>query len=181
MQTLYIHPITPQERFIEQVADALAQNHAIITPTPFGYGLAVGLSAQKTFDKLTAYIDTPAYLVCRDVSELAKFANLDNGQFATVRTAFKQNTQNPSPIFKLTPTKDSPNFLGKTSIHITFAHDPISIALLDKIQTPFVVLPLDDDTSHNDYETSETHGHLAKMIIAVGEIDKEQRAIHNLI
>lgn len=177
MNTLYIHPTTPQDRLIKEAANTIKQNGAIIAPTPFGYALMVGLSSQKTFDKLSTYINTPAYLLCRDVSDLSQFANLNNEQFAAVRTAFKADTP---PIFTLNPTKNAPKFLGKKTINATFAKDAISLALLQALQEPIVVLPFDDDTSHSDYETGETHGHLADILISIGEIDKADRQMVNL-
>lgn len=176
MQTLYIHPDNPQARLIAQVTDTLKAQQAIITPTPFGYGLMIAITAQKLFDKLTTYIDNQAYLVCRDVSQLSQFVTLDNEQFASVRQGIKQDIP---PIFVL-PNKDAPKFLGKT-IHISFAKDPISLAILDSLQAPLIILPFDDESCHSDYETGETHGHLAEILISIGLIDSVPKQVIDLI
>lgn len=178
MHTLYIHPDNPQARLIKQATTALQDKHAILLPTTFGYGLAVGISAQKTFEKLSTYLNNPtAYLVCRDVSELSSFANFDDVQFGAVRTYQKQT---PPPIFGLAASKNAPKFLGKTNIYCTFAKTPIMLALLDELNEPFVVLAVDDDVINSDYEMGETYGHLVEILLAVGEIDKTEMTVVEL-
>lgn len=179
MQTLYIHPQTPQERLIKQASTHLQNKEAIIVPTHFGYGLAIGLSAQKTFDKLTTYLNnTTAYLLCNDLSQLSNFVSFNNSQFAQVRTYQKQEIP---PIFALPAGKNAPKFLGKTAINCTFAKDPIALALLESLGEPFVVLVFDEDCTAYDYEMGETYGHLAQVLLAVGELQTTAIEVLNLV
>lgn len=177
MNTLYIHPQNPQTRLIDEVIDALTKGQAVLLPTAFGYGLAIGLNDKKTFEKLSTYLNTTPYLICRDLSEISKFASLDNNAFATVRTELKQSVP---PIFELPPTKDAPKFLGKKSIRITTSDNPIHLALFDGLQNAFIILPLNDDNRHSDYEMGEQYGHLAEILISVGEIEVAQMAVVQL-
>lgn len=178
MNTLYIHPQTPQARLINEVIDSLNKGQAVMLPTIFGYGLAIGLTAQKTFDKLSTYIDSTPYIVCRELSELSKFASLDNDAFVNVRTGLKQSVP---PIFELPTTKESPKFLGKKSVHITTSNHPIHLAMFDGLQSGFIILPLNDDNRHSDYEMSESYGHLVESLVSVGEIDVAEMAIESLV
>lgn len=179
MQTLYIHPQTPQSRLIKQATTALQDGLAIIVPTAFGYGLAIGLNAQKTFNNLNTYLNQPtAYLLCNDLSQLSNFANLDNTQFAQVRTYQKQETP---PIFTLPADKNAPKFLGKTAINCTFAKDPIALALLEDLGEPFIVLVFDEDCTAYDYEMGETYGHLAQVLLAIGELQTIAIEVSNLV
>lgn len=177
MNTLYIHLQNPQARLISEVVDSLAKGQAALLPTPFGYGVAIGVNDKKTFEKLSTYINTTPYLVCRDLSDLSQFASLDDNAFVAVRTGLKQPVP---PIFELPPTKDAPKFLGKKSVHITTSDYPIHLALFDGLQTAFIVLPLDDDNRHSDYEMGEQYGHLVDSLISVGEIEVAQLAVVQL-
>lgn len=178
MHTLYVHPENPQARLINDVVAVLNAGQAVILPTAFGYGLAIGLNSQKTFDKLSTYINSIPHLICRDVSDLSKFASLDNNAFTSVRAGLKQAVP---PIFLLPATKDTPKFLGKKSIHITTSDNPIHLALLDSLHNAFIVLPLNDDNRHSDYEMGEQYGHLADTLISVGEIEVTEMAVENLL
>lgn len=178
MNTLYIHPQNPQARLIGEVIDSLNKGQAILLPTAFGYGLAVGLTAQKTFDKLSTYINSTPYVVCRELSEIAKFASLDNDAFASVRTGLKQSVP---PIFELPATKDTPKFLGKKSVHITTSDHPIHLALFDGLQSGFVLLPINDDNRHSDYEMGESYGHLADILVSIGEIETVEMVVERLV
>lgn len=177
MNTLYIHPQNPQTRLINEVLDGLNKGQAILLPTIFGYGLAIDVNAQKTFDKLSTYINSTPYLICRDLSDLSKIASLDDHAFTAVRAGLKQSVP---PIFVLPPTKDAPKFLGKKSIHITTSNHPIHLALFDGLQHGFIVLPLDNDNCHNDYEMSEQYGHLVDILVSIGEIDTATPTIEQL-
>lgn len=177
MNTLYIHPQNPQARLISEVVGSLTKGQAVLLPTPFGYGVAIGVNDKKTFEKLSTYINTTPYLVCRDLSDLSQFASLDNNAFATVRTELKQSIP---PIFELPPTKDAPKFLGKKSIRITTSDNPIHLALFDGLQNAFIILPLNDNNHHSDYEMGEQYGHLAEILISVGEIEVAQMAVVQL-
>lgn len=178
MNTLYIHPQNPQARLINEVIDSLNKGQAVLLPTAFGYGVAINLTAQKTFDKLSTYLDGTPYIVCRELSELAKFASLDNDAFATVRTGLKQAIP---PIFELPPTKESPKFLGKKSVHITTSDYPIHLALFDGLQSGFVILPINDDNRHSDYEMGESYGHLVDILVSVGEIETVAMVVERLV
>lgn len=177
MDTLYIHPQNPQDRLISQIINHL-DHGAVLLPTVFGYAIAIALHNKKIFEKLSTYINSTPYIICRDLSELSQWASLDDTAFASIRTTQKQDIP---PVFELPTTKNTPKFLGKTSVHITTSSQPIHVALFDGLQSGFVILPINDDSRHSDYEMGESYGHLVDILVSVGEIETVEMAVERLV
>lgn len=107
MQVFYIHPENPQPRLIEQVADMLRKDQLIIYPTDTSYAFGCRLGAKDALDKLKQIRELDDKhqftLLCRDLSEIANYAAVDNIQFKQLKAL------TPAPItFILNATKDVP-------------------------------------------------------------------------
>ena len=91
MQTLYIHPDNPQPRLISQVVDALHSDQLIIYPTDTSYAFGCRLGSKQALDKLKLIRqldDRHQFtLLCRDLSEIATFASVDNQQFKWLKAS----------------------------------------------------------------------------------------------
>lgn len=149
MNTLYIHPQNPQARLIDEVIDTLTKGQAVLLPTAFGYGLAIGLNDKKTFKKLSTYLNTTPYLVCRDLSEISKFASLDDTAFAAVRTELKQRAYHPflsSPQPKMPPNFwakrafTSPQAIAPFIWHCLTAYKRVSLSYHSMTTTAIVIM-----------------------------------------
>lgn len=111
MQVFYIHPENPQPRLIEQVADLLRKDQLIIYPTDTSYAFGCRLGAKDALDKLKQIRELDDKhqftLLCRDLSEIANYAAVDNIQFKQLKAL------TPAPItFILNATKDVPKKLA---------------------------------------------------------------------
>lgn len=111
MQTLYIHPDNPQPRLIEQAAEALKNDQLIIYPTDTSYAFGCRLGAKQALEKLRLIrqLDDKHQftLLCRDLSEIATYATVDNQQFKQLKA------HTPAAItFILNATKDVPKKLA---------------------------------------------------------------------
>ena len=105
MQTFYIHPDNPQPRLIEQAADALRNDQLLVYPTDTSYAFGCRLGAKDALNKLKHIRELDDKhqftLLCRDLSEIATYATVDNVQFKQLKA------HTPAPItFILNATKD---------------------------------------------------------------------------
>lgn len=161
MQTLYIHPDNPQPRLIKQAADMLRDDKLIIYPTDTSYAFGCRLGAKDALEKLKMIRELDDKhqftLLCRDLSEIATYATVDNVQFKQLKA------HTPAPItFILNATKDVPKKLAhakKKTIGIRVPGNPIAQALLEAMDEPILtsslILPDRDDILDDPFDIEE--------------------------
>ncbi len=174
MQVFYIHPENPQPRLIEQVADLLRKDQLIIYPTDTSYAFGCRLGAKDALEKLKqirGLDDKHQFtLLCRDLSEIANYATVDNIQFKQLKA------HTPAPItFILNATKDVPKKLAhakKKTIGIRVPSNPIAQALLaamdEPILTSSLILPNRDDILDDPFEIEDLLGNQIDGLINAG-------------
>ncbi len=106
-QFFEIHPENPQPRLLKQAAALLARGEIIALPTDSSYALACHLDDKDAVDRIRRIrqIDEKHHLtlLCRDLSELANYARVDNRQYRLLKAA------TPGPyVFLLEATKEVP-------------------------------------------------------------------------
>ena len=88
-QFFYIHPEDPQPRLIKQSVDILRGGGVIVYPTDSGYALGCMLGDKSAMDRICRirHIDKNHNftLVCRDLSEIATYAFVDNSAFRLIK------------------------------------------------------------------------------------------------
>lgn len=176
MQTFYIHPENPQPRLIEQAADLLRQDQLLVYPTDTSYAFACRLGAKVALDKLKQIRDLDDKhqftLLCRDLSEIATYAAVDNMQFKQLKA------HTPAPItFILNATKDVPKKLAHTkkkTIGIRVPSNAIAQALLaamdEPILTSSLILPNQEHVLDDPYDIEEILGNQIDGLINAGTL-----------
>ena len=101
------HPDNPQPRLLKQAAELLRKGGILAVPTDSSYALVCHLDDKAAADKLRRIrqVDEKHHLtlLCRDLSELASYARVDNRQFRLLKLA------TPGPYtFILDATKEVP-------------------------------------------------------------------------
>ena len=88
-QYFEVHPTHPQQRLLKQAVALLEQGGVIACPTDSGYALACHLDDKVAADRLRRIrgVDEKHHLtlLCRDLSELASYARVDNRQYRLLR------------------------------------------------------------------------------------------------
>jgi tRNA threonylcarbamoyl adenosine modification protein (Sua5/YciO/YrdC/YwlC family) len=88
-QYFAIHPTHPQARLVRRAADIVRGGGLIAYPTDSCYALGCALGATAALERLRALrgIDErhPLTLMCRDVSEIAKYALVDDASYRFVK------------------------------------------------------------------------------------------------
>ena len=109
-----IHPDNPQVRLLRQAAALLERGAIVAVPTDSSYALVCHLDDKTAADKLRSIrgVDDKHHLtlLCRDLSELANYARVDNKQFRLIKAA------TPGPYtFILEASKEVPRRLSHPS------------------------------------------------------------------
>jgi len=86
-----VHPDNPQHRLLKQAIALLDKGGIVALPTDSSYALVCHLDDKAAADKLRAIrgVDDKHHLtlLCRDLSELASYARVDNKQFRLLKAA----------------------------------------------------------------------------------------------
>ncbi len=113
-QYFEIHPDNPQARLLKQAANLLARGGIAAVPTDSSYALVCHLDDKAAADSLRRIrgVDDKHHLtlLCRDLSELANYARVDNRQYRLLKAA------TPGPYtFILEASKEVPRRLSHPS------------------------------------------------------------------
>ena len=86
-----VHPQNPQARLLKQALALLERGGVVAVPTDSSYALACHLDDKGAADRLRQIrgVDDKHYLtlLCRDLSELANYARVDNRQYRLLKSA----------------------------------------------------------------------------------------------
>jgi tRNA threonylcarbamoyl adenosine modification protein (Sua5/YciO/YrdC/YwlC family) len=109
-QYFEVHPTHPQPRLLKQAAQILHDGGIAAVPTDSSYALVCHLDDKDAIERLRRIrgVDEKHHLtlLCRDLSELARFARVDNRQYRLL----KMGTPGPY-TFILEATKQVPRRL----------------------------------------------------------------------
>ena len=113
-QFFTVHPDNPQARLLKQAVELLNQGKVLAVPTDSSYALVCHLDDKNAADQLRRIRDVDdkhhLTLLCRDLSELANYARVDNRQFRAIKQA------TPGPFtFILEATKEVPRRVSLNS------------------------------------------------------------------
>jgi tRNA threonylcarbamoyl adenosine modification protein (Sua5/YciO/YrdC/YwlC family) len=156
-QLFAIHPANPQPRLIAQAAAMLRDGAVIVYPTDSCYALGCRLDDREAVDRIRAIraLDAKHHftLICRDLSEVAKYARVDNRQFRLLKSATPG-----SYTFILEATREVPRRLQhpkRKTIGLRVPDHPVSKALLDELNEAMLSTSLmlpGDELPLNDAE-----------------------------
>ena len=113
-QLFEVHPQNPQPRLLKQAAQILREGGIAAVPTDSSYALVCRLDDKTAAENMRRIrqVDDKHHLtlLCKDLSELARFARVDNRQYRLLKLA------TPGPYtFILEATKEVPRRLSHPS------------------------------------------------------------------
>ena len=139
-----VHPENPQIRLLRQAAQILHDGGIAAVPTDSSYALVCHLDDKAAAENLRRIrgVDDKHHLtlLCRDLSELASYARVDNRQYRLMKHA------TPGPFtFILEATKEVPRRVSHPSrrtIGLRVPEHPVTGALLDLLGQPLLATTL---------------------------------------
>ncbi|MEP1744093.1 MAG: L-threonylcarbamoyladenylate synthase [Kangiellaceae bacterium] len=169
-----LHPENPQPRLIAKAVAIIRKGGLIVYPTDSGYALGCHIGDKKALDRIRQIrkLDKKHNftLVCRDLSELANFARVDNSSFRVLRN------HTPGPYtFILRASPEVPNRLQhpkRKTIGIRVPDHPVALAILEELGEPVMstslIMPGDEYTLVDEDRISKQLGGRVDLIIHAG-------------
>jgi len=137
-QYFAIHPTHPQKRLVRQAAEIVRRGGLIAYPTDSCYALGCDRGNAKGAERLRRIrgIDQRHHLtlICRDLSEMARYAILDDAQFKLLKSVTPG-----SYTFILRARREVPRRLTrKKTIGVRVPGHPVAHALLAELDQPML-------------------------------------------
>ena len=173
-QFFQIHPDNPQLRLIHQAVEMVRKGGVIVYPTDSGYALGCHIGDKTAMERIRTIRDIDDKhkftLMCRDLSEIAIYAKVDNSAYRTL------NAHTPGPYtFILDATREVPRRLmhpKRRSIGIRVPENQIALMLLEELAEPLMsttlILPNDDIPLMDPYDIRDTLEHQVDLVIDGG-------------
>lgn len=173
-QFFSVHPDNPQARLLKQAVQLLNQGQVLAVPTDSSYALVCHVDDKSAVDQLRRIrgIDEKHHLtlLCRDLSELANYARVDNRQFRLIKQA------TPGPFtFILEATKEVPRRLShpqRKTLGLRVPDHKVLQDLLELHGAPLIaatlILPGEDDPLNEPEEIRERLEHQVGAVIDAG-------------
>ena len=139
-QFFEIHPDNPQKRLIGQSVSIIRDGGVVVYPTDSCYALGCHVGDKQAMEKIARIRKTDAKhnftLVCRDLSDIATYAHVDNSTYRTLKSL------TPAPYtFILKATSEVPRRLQnpkRKTIGIRIPDNAICRALLGEFGEPLM-------------------------------------------
>ena len=173
-QLFSVHPDNPQPRLLKAAAALLQQGEVLAVPTDSSYALVCHLDDKAAVDQLRRIrgLDDKRLLslICRDLSELASYARVDNTQFRLLKLG------TPGPFtFILEASKEVPRRVShphRKTIGLRVPEHKALQALLELHGAPLLattlILPGDDEPLNDPDEIIERLGKQVAGVIDAG-------------
>lgn len=185
-QIIKIHPQNPQSRHIATAVDVLRNGGVIIYPTDSAYALGCQIGNKAALQRIQRIRDLDAKhnftLVCRDLSELATYARVDNSAYRLLK-AFTPGAY----TFILKATSQVPRLLmhpKRKTIGIRVPEHNVVAALLAQLDEPILsstlILPGEADPPVDIQAIRDDIGHAVDLIIDSGFCGQEPTTVVDL-
>ncbi|AWK14296.1 L-threonylcarbamoyladenylate synthase [Candidatus Fukatsuia symbiotica] len=182
-QYFRIHVENPQLRLIKLCVDVLQKGGVIVYPTDSGYALGCRLEEKNAMGRICRIRQLDSShnftLVCRDLSVLATYAQVDNRAFRLIKNNIPGNY-----TFILVATKEVPRRLmndKRKTIGLRVLSNPIALALMDKLQEPLMsttlMLPGNDFAESDPEKIKETLSKQVDLIIDGGVLGQQPTTV----
>ncbi|MGQ0598256.1 L-threonylcarbamoyladenylate synthase [Aquabacterium sp.] len=185
-QYFEVHPEHPQPRLLKQAVDILQRGGLVALPTDSSYALVCHLDDKSAVDQLRRVrgIDERQHLslLCRDLSELANYARVDNSQYRLLKLG------TPGPYtFILEATKEVPRRVSHPSrrtIGLRVPDHKVTQAVLELMGQPLIattlILPGQTDALNDAGEIRDALQKLIQGVVDAGACHQEPTTVIDL-
>lgn len=185
-QFFEIHPEHPQPRLIRQAADILRKGGLIAVPTDCAYSLVGHIGDAAVLDRIRRIrgVDERHHftLMCRDLSEIATYARVDNIQYRLLKACTPG-----AYTFILEGTKELPRRVlhpKRKSIGLRVPDHTVLSALLEEMGEPLLsstlLLPDEELPLSDAEEIRERLARLLDLVIEAGPCGLEATTVVDL-
>jgi tRNA threonylcarbamoyl adenosine modification protein (Sua5/YciO/YrdC/YwlC family) len=185
-QFFAIHPTHPQARLVRRAADIVRDEGLVAYPTDSCYALGCLATATKAVERLRRVrgMDERHHLtlMCRDLSEIAKYAMVDDARFRLIK-----RVSPGSYTFILRARREVPKRVvhpKRKTIGVRVPGHPVAHALLAELGEPMLsatlLLPGDAEAHPEAQEIRERLEHQVDLVIDGGSCGVEPSTVIDL-
>lgn len=186
-QFFQIHPDNPQPRLLKQAAQIIDAGGIVALPTDSCYALVCRLDDKQAVERMRRIrgVDDKHLLtlLCRDLSEIAVYARVDNTQFRMLKVG------TPGPYtFILEATKEVPRRLSHPSrktIGLRVPENRIAQALLEELGQPLLgttlILPGESDPLTDPDQICKLLAKQIELIVDGGACSLEPTTVIDMV
>ena len=173
-ECLEVHPTHPQARLLRRAADIVRGGGVVVYPTDSTYAVGCRLADKDAGERIRSLRrlerDHLLTLVCRDLSELATYARVDNTSYRIIKRYL------PGPYtFVLRASREAPRRLlhrQRRTIGLRVPGHPVAQALLAALDEPLLsttlLLPGDDLPVTDPLARRADYDYAVDVIVAAG-------------
>ena len=185
-QYFTLHPVNPQLRLIHRAVEILRAGGVVVYPTDSCYALGCIVGDKDAMERIRRIRDAGKEhnftLVCRDLSEIATYARVDNPTFRRLKA------HTPGPYtFILPATREVPKRLQhpkRKTIGIRVPDHAVPHALLTELGEPLMsstlILPGDDAPLTDPEEMRTRLEHQVELVMDGGPCGLEPTTVVDL-
>ncbi len=185
-QYFEVHPENPQARLLKQAAQILHGGGIVAVPTDSSYALVCHLDDKAAAEALRRIrgVDDKHHLtlLCRDLSELASYARVDNKQYRLLKLG------TPGPFtFILEATKEVPRRLSHPSrrtIGLRVPAHAVTQALLELLGQPLLattlIPPGETEPLNDPHEIRDRFQKLIQAVVDAGACPMQPTTVVDL-
>ena len=185
-QFYQIHPENPQARLIRNAVNIIHNGGVVVYPTDSGYALGCHIGDKTALDRIRRIrkLDDKHNftLVCRDLSEIATYAKVNNTSYRLLR-----HTTPGAYTFILQATSEVPRRLmhpKRKTVGLRVPDNAIAAALLADLGEPLMsvtlIMPGDEFPLTDPYDIRETLEHEVDLVIDGGYCGMEPTTVVDL-
>lgn len=185
-QFFQIHPENPQHRLIQQAAEIIRKGGVVVYPTDSAYALGCHIGDKDALDRIRDMRKLDKNhnftLMCRDLSELATYARVNNAAYRLIK-----NHTPGAYTFILEATAEVPRRLmhpKRKTIGLRVPDNAIALALLEELGEPLMtsslLMPGEDYPMTDPYDIRDSLQHHVDLIIDGGYCGLETTTIIDL-
>ena len=180
------HRGNPQARLIRRSVDGFGVGGVVVYPTDSAYAIGCRIGDKNAVDRIRRIRQLDANhnftLVCRDLSEIATYARVDNTVYRLLRHC------TPGPYtFILKATSEVPRRLmhpKRKTVGLRVPENPIAAALLEDLGEPLMsvtlIMPGDEYPLIDPYDIRETLERQVDLVIDGGYCGMEATTVVDL-
>ena len=166
-----IHPVDPQQRLVDKVAEHVRNGEVIAFPTDSGYAIGCSLANKEGLDRIRAIRQVGDRhhftLLCHDFAQLGQLVIVGNSEFRLIKSL------TPGPYtFILKGTKDVPRMTLNPKKHTVGVRIPdhvITQAIVEALGEPLacstLIMPGEKEPLTDGFDVDECIGHQVDLVV----------------
>jgi tRNA threonylcarbamoyl adenosine modification protein (Sua5/YciO/YrdC/YwlC family) len=185
-QYFEVHPVNPQVRLIRRAADIVRAGGVIAYPTDSCYALGCHIGDKDALERVRRIRQADRHhhftLVCRDLTEIGRYARVDTWQFRMLKACTPG-----AYTFLLPATRETPRRLQherRRTIGIRVPDHPVPLALLEELGEPLMsstlMLPGDSTPMTDGQEIRARLEHQIDLVLDSGNCGVEPTTVVDL-